>query len=116
MLYQIEEYVGPETGIGNVIGEISKMSSSLLTITQPYLQGPVMVYCGWILIHYISSHMYSTYCVNWSWFGLIASPITTSTPICRGLSWIIYESSNTISNIWVLLGSTISIYLAKTRA
>jgi hypothetical protein len=84
-------------------------------IFQDYLQGPFALYAGWILIHYLAAHAYSTYCVNWSWYGFLSSPLITSTPICRGLSWVIYEGSNTISHVWVLIGTTLSVYLVKKR-
>ena len=84
-------------------------------IFQDYLQGPFALYAGWILIHYLAAHAYSTYCVNWSWYGFLSSPLITTTPICRGLSWVIYEGSNTISHVWVLIGTTLSVYLVKKR-
>jgi len=80
---------------------------------EPYLRGPFGIYLGWVMIHYLAAHAYSEYCVNWSWYGLISSPFISTTPICRGLSWVIYEGSNTITHIWVFLGTTISVYLSK---
>ncbi len=84
-------------------------------ILQNYLQGPVALYGGWIVMHYLAAHAYSTYCVNWSWYGFLSSPLITTTPICRGLSWMIYESANTISHVWLLIGTTLSVYLVKKR-
>lgn len=78
-----------------------------------YLQGPFGIYLTWVMIHYFAAHAYSEYCVNWSLYGLISSPFISTTPICRGLSWIIYEGSNTITHIWLFLGSTMSVYLSK---
>tara|TARA_Y100000816_G_C26103652_1_gene585644 strand:- start:1426 stop:1740 length:315 start_codon:yes stop_codon:yes gene_type:complete len=90
------------------------MNEFVVSITQ-YLQGPFAIYLGWIIIHYLAAHAYSEFCVNWSWYGLITSPFISTTPICRGLSWVIYEGSNTITHLWLLLGTTISLYLKNKQ-
>jgi hypothetical protein len=36
-----------------------------------------------------------------------------TSPLCKGLSWFIYEGSNTLSNIFVLVGTTASNYGPK---
>jgi len=96
-------------------GMSKEMIMANTELFQTYLRGPFALYTGWIIMHYLASHAYSTYCVNWSWYGFLSSPFITSTPVCRGLSWVIYEGSNTISHVWVLIGTTLSLYLVKKR-
>jgi hypothetical protein len=74
----------------------------------------LFLYASWIVIHYISSHTYSTYCTNYSLWGFIISPIMSSTPACRGLSWIIYNGSDKIFNMWNLIGALFLNQLTKT--
>ena len=88
---------------------------AFVDVINTYASGPVAVYLGWMLLHYFAAHAYSKYCVNWSIVGFFMSPFVTTTPICRGISWVIYEGSNTITYMWVLVGTTISIYLTKQR-
>lgn len=70
------------------------------------------IYTSWILIHYVSSHLYSLQCTNYSIWGFITSPINISTPYCRGLSWVIYSGSEKIFNMWNLLGSYALSYIS----
>lgn len=92
-------------------GAMMECVVALTAMFQPYLRGPIAVYIGWIMIHYLAAHAYSTYCVNWSWYGFIASPFLSTTPVCRGISWVIYEGSNTMAHLWVMVGTTLSLYM-----
>lgn len=73
----------------------------------------IAIYSSWIFIHFVSSHLYSTYCTNYSLWGFISSPIIVSTPVCRGLSWIIYTGSDTIFNMWNVLGTFLLTYVSS---
>lgn len=77
------------------------------------IMNTIFVYFTWITIHYISTHLYSHYCTKLSLWGYIMSPIIVTTPICRGLSWIIYTGSDKIFNMWNLLGSFILNYISS---
>ncbi len=79
------------------------------------LYKPIIVYWAWASMHYLAVHAYSYYCTNWSIWGYITSPFVTTSPLCKGLNWFIYESSNTLSNIFVLVGTTASLYLMKFK-
>ena len=63
------------------------------------------IYIVWIFLHYVSSHLYTNYCVPNTIYGIIISPILTTTPHCQGLRWIIYNGGNQINNMWITLGS-----------
>lgn len=62
-------------------------------------------YFIWILLHYVSSHLYIFFCVPNTLYGFLISPFLITTPQCRALRWCIYEGSNTINNMWNLLGN-----------
>jgi len=87
--------------------------SAVVENVRPYLQGPVAMYAGWTTLHYMTAHAYSNYCVNWSMSGFLMSPFTVTTPMCRGMSWVIYEGSNAITYFWVVMGTTASVYMTK---
>ena len=63
------------------------------------------IYILWIFLHYVSAHLYTSYCVPNTLYGIIISPILTTTPHCQGLRWIIYNGGNQINNMWITLGS-----------
>jgi hypothetical protein len=63
------------------------------------------IYILWIFLHYVSAHLYTNYCVPNTIYGIIISPILTTTPHCQGLRWIIYNGGNQINNMWITLGS-----------
>ena len=65
------------------------------------------IYFLWIFLHYISSHLYVKLCVPDTLSGFLLSPFMTATPHCQGLRWIIYNASNVINNMWILLGNWI---------
>jgi len=71
------------------------------------------VYILWIILHFVSSHLYIHFCVPSSFIGFIISPFMTSSPHCQGLRWIIYNGANTINNMWVILGTWICSYLIQ---
>jgi hypothetical protein len=77
------------------------------------LVNTVALYMTWIMIHYTSSHLYTTYCTNLSFWGFISSPIIVTTPICRGLSWIIYTGSDKIFNMWNVMGTFLLTYASS---
>jgi hypothetical protein len=85
--------------------------STFINTIPPYLKTTAGIYLTWIIFHYIATHLYSNYCNNWSIYGFIFSPLTNSTPFCKGLLYIISNGSANISQMWTLLGSWIAGYL-----
>lgn len=71
------------------------------------------VYVLWIILHFVSSHLYIKFCVPSSFVGFIISPFMTSSPHCQGLRWIIYNAANTINHMWVILGTWLCSYLLQ---
>ena len=58
----------------------------------------------WILVHYISSHLYVRWCVDWSVMGFIISPFLVNTPHCKVLLWSINTGVTSIQAMWILVG------------
>lgn len=63
------------------------------------------IYIVWILLHYIASHLYTNLCVPNTIYGFVMSPFMVTAPHCQGLRWIVYNGSNIITNMWVILGT-----------
>ena len=91
------------------------MISHIVTTVSEDLYKPVLVYLSWISLHYVAAHAYAEYCTNWSWYGFIITPIQTMNPICKGINWFLYESAGTISNMFIVISTTISLYLSKLK-
>jgi hypothetical protein len=65
------------------------------------------IYLLWILIHFCASHLYVYYCVPMTISGLLVSPFLISAPHCKALNWAIYNGSNIISYMWIIIGTWI---------
>lgn len=65
------------------------------------------VYVLWICLHYVSAHLYVKMCVPNTIMGFIMSPFMMSTPHCQGLRWIVYNASNVVNNMWMVIGAWI---------
>lgn len=85
--------------------------TSYINKVPPFLKTTLGVYLTWIILHYIATHLYSNYCNNLSIYGFIFSPLTNTTPFCRGLVYIINTGSNNISNMWSLIGTWAAGYI-----
>jgi len=70
-----------------------------------YVLSTAGIYASWTLVHYASAHAYANYCTEWSLWGFITSPIQTVNPVCKGLNWVVYTGSNTMSSIFVVMGT-----------
>ena len=74
------------------------------------------IYLLWIVLHYVSSHLYVELCVPKTLIGFLISPFMISTPHCQGLRWVVYNAATVINNMWVLMGSWICSMLIVTAA
>ncbi len=68
-----------------------------------------IVYLLWIILHFIIGNLYSTYCVEYSFYGFITSPFVSITPHCKAFRWIIYNSGMVIENMWIYIATYLSI-------
>lgn len=58
------------------------------------------IYLLWILIHYVSAHLYVYWCTSTSLIGFILSPFLTPAPHCQALRWGINQGANQIVLMW----------------
>jgi hypothetical protein len=65
------------------------------------------IYFLWICIHYFSVQLYAYYCAHPTLYGFLAAPFLAAALHCKALSWTIYNSSNIIDHMWILLGAWI---------
>ncbi len=91
------------------------MYSVIQYLTQSDIYKPALIYLSWMTTHYIASNVYNQYCVNWSITGYLLSPFTVTSPVCKGLNWVVYESSNSLSSFFIFMGSHITLYLSQFK-
>ena len=65
----------------------------------------VIVYLLYIVAHYVSANLYQRYCTPLGWFGFITSPFTIASPQCQGLRWVMFNTGNHITAMWMILGA-----------
>ncbi len=63
------------------------------------------IYVIWMFIHYIASHLYTYFCVPYTFLGFIAAPFLVTSPHCAGLRWCIVHGAETITAMWVVIGT-----------
>ena len=63
------------------------------------------IYVIWTFIHYIASHLYTQFCVPYTFLGFIAAPFLVASPHCAGLRWCIIHGAETITAMWVVVGT-----------
>ena len=63
------------------------------------------IYIFWILLHYITAHMYVKYCASPSWYGLLVSPFLISSPHCIAMRWVFSKGGTVIEGMWILVGT-----------
>ena len=64
----------------------------------------VGMYSLYIVAHYVAANVYQQVCVPRSWIGFLTSPFATTLPQCQALRWIVYNTGNYITAMWVLFG------------
>jgi DNA modification methylase len=65
------------------------------------------IYILWILVHYISAHLYVRWCVPATIVGFITAPVLVPAPHCHALRWSIYTGGERIFAMWIMIGSWI---------
>jgi len=76
-------------------------------IMKPYL-GLCKSVCGiyllWVVVHFVSVHMYIRFCTPSTFTGFLMSPFMAAAPHCQALRWCIYNGGNSIVSMWMTLG------------
>jgi hypothetical protein len=70
------------------------------------------IYLLWILIHYLSAHLYVYWCTSTSLIGFILSPFLTPAPHCQALRWGINQGANQIVLMWSTAGTWLLMKIA----
>jgi len=65
------------------------------------------IYLLWICLHYIAPHLYVRFCVPATIIGFIMSPFIATSPHCQAIRWTIHNGGNTITAMWILMGTWI---------
>jgi hypothetical protein len=58
------------------------------------------VYLLWILLHHVGMQFYVKYCAPPTFIGMIMYPFLASTPHCKAIRWVIYNSGITFDNMF----------------
>jgi hypothetical protein len=66
------------------------------------------IYIVWILLHYICSHLYVSWCAPLTIIGFILSPFVALAPHCQAFRWVILNGSNSITAMWFTFGTWIA--------
>ena len=70
-----------------------------------------LLYLLWIILHYCSSHLYTTYCTPLSITGFVSSPFLISGIHCYALRWIIIYGADIINKMWLMIGTWLAVQL-----
>lgn len=73
-----------------------------------WLKYPSAIYILWIVGHFVAANIYAYHCTHLSFTGFFISPFITGTPYCRGILWIATKGSDVITNMWILIGTTLT--------
>lgn len=65
------------------------------------------VYIFWIILHYVTAHLYLRYCAPSTLYGFLVSPFLVPAPHCVGMRWIFNRCGSVIEGMWVLIGTWI---------
>jgi len=68
-------------------------------------------YLIWVGLHYASAWAYSAWCTPLGIVGFVTSPFLVASPHCSALRWCIARGSETITGMWVVIGSWLTTRL-----
>jgi len=74
-------------------------------LTKNHFINICLIYFFWILAHYICAHLYTRFCAPLNFWGLLLSPLVVPAPHCRALRWVINIGGDTITQMWIVLGT-----------
>lgn len=94
--------------------KIKKDTTVMTDIISKLIKNPIGFYLMWVLSHYICVHVYVSYCAPVGMKGFLTSIFMSSTQICHGLSWVIYQGGHLMFHMWVLLGGWLMTNIIKT--
>lgn len=63
------------------------------------------IYLIWVGMHYSATWLYSYWCTPWGVIGFMITPFLVASPHCYALRWCIIHGAETITAMWVVLGT-----------
>ena len=63
------------------------------------------IYIFWVLLHYITAHLYVRYCAYPTLYGFMISPFLISSPHCIAMRWVFTKGGTVIEGMWILVGT-----------
>jgi hypothetical protein len=75
-----------------------------LTDVLNYLTSPVGIFVLWIVLHFITPHLYVYFCTPATVFGFAVSPFVAAAPHCMAFRWVIYNGGTMITTMWMVIG------------
>ncbi len=63
------------------------------------------IYLIWIGMHYCAAWLYSYWCTPWGIVGFLVTPFLVASPHCYAFRWCIVHGAETITAMWVVLGT-----------
>ena len=88
---------------------------NIINPIKQYVPTVIITYVSWTLVHYVASHLYVHLCTGFTFISLIVSPIFSSAPHCKALSWVIYHVSNNFELMWIMIGTYLTSLLLLKR-
>lgn len=88
---------------------------NIINLIKQYVPTVIITYVSWTLVHYVASHLYVHLCTGFTFISLIVSPIFSSAPHCKALSWVIYHVSNNFELMWIMIGTYLTSLLLLKR-
>ena len=65
------------------------------------------IYVAWIAVHYLSSHLYTIWCVPPTIMGFLTAPFLVPAPHCTALRWAITTGGQQIIAMWTIIGTSL---------
>ena len=80
-----------------------------------YLSNPVGIYAMWITLHFIAPHLYVYFCTPATVIGFLTSPFVAPAPHCTAIRWVIINSADMITTMWIVIGGWIIHKIIKKK-
>ena len=73
-----------------------------------FIKSAAFIYAIWVLLHFVTPHLYTYVCVPPTAKGFILSIFVAPAPHCQIMRWTIYTSGNMINVMWACVGTWIA--------
>ena len=94
--------------LDEIMALFDRYSNNMLIRVPIHVFNMIKFYIFWIVIHYITTHIYSYLCTPLTIVGFILAPLLAISPQCIAINWMRTISIYTIENMWYILGIWVS--------